>query len=260
MTYIDTINHYTNLIMRTINQSFLNKHLEEPELEIHKMISLHELVQDKPNYEELVQTTMLVQIALNTHDKINFDFKEGNIRKQQLTVLAGDYYSGIYYHLLANHNNLQFIRLLADGINEITQAKMAFYYTDFNDLDSFLIEYKVIESKLIEKVAYYVNKEEQLPYLTTWILAKRLEYELIQVSNGNGTLFHNLIIENVRSIQSEEQFEKKVLQHLKKTKHDLAQILDENDKDLVVPKDLDIFNYSDLEKKRNMVLEEGLSQ
>ncbi|SFL84986.1 heptaprenyl diphosphate synthase [Gracilibacillus orientalis] len=260
MKYIDTINYYTNLITQTIKQSFLNKYLDEPELEIHKMITLHELVQDKPNYEELVQTTMLVQIALNTHDKVSINFEEENIRKQQLTVLAGDYYSGIYYHLLANHNNLTFIRLLADGINEMTQAKMAFYYSDFKDLDSFLIDYKEIESKLIEKVAFFVNKSDQIPYITTWLLAKRLEYELIQLSNGKGTFFHKLVMENVQSIQNNEQLEKKLRQHLIKINQDLAEIIADNKKNLVIPKNLDLFNYYALQKKWNMVLEEGLSQ
>ncbi len=260
MTYIDTINYYTNLITQTINQSFLNKHLDEPELEIHKMITLHELVQDKQNYEELVQTTMLVQIALNTHDKISINFEEENIRKQQLTVLAGDYYSGIYYHLLAKHNNLAFIRLLADGINEMTQAKIGFYYSDFNDLDNFLVEFKEIECKLIEKVTYFVNKSDHLPYVTTWILARRLEYELIQLRKGKRTFFHRLVLENVQSIQNNEQLEKKVRQHLIKINRDLDQIMTNNKKDVVIPKDLDLFNFSALTKKWNMVLEEGLSQ
>ncbi|WP_018934352.1 heptaprenyl diphosphate synthase component 1 [Gracilibacillus lacisalsi] len=260
MTYINTINYYTNLITQTINQSFLNKHLDEPEIEVHKLITLHELVQDKPNYEELVQTTMLVQIALNTHDKISVDFEEENIREQQLTVLAGDYYSGIYYHLLANHNNLPFIRLLADGINEMTQAKIAFYYTYFNDLDSFLAEYKEIESKLIEKVADFVNKTEQLPYITTWLMAKRLEFELIQLRNDKRTFFHKLIIGNVQSIQNKDQLEKKVRQQLMKINHDLDKIIADNKKSLAFPKDLNFFNYYTLQKKWNMVLEEGLSQ
>ncbi|WP_163583391.1 heptaprenyl diphosphate synthase component 1 [Gracilibacillus saliphilus] len=260
MTYIDTINYYTNLITQTINQSFLNKHLDEPEIEVHKLITLHELVQDKPNYEELVQTTMLVQIALNTHDKISVDFEEENIREQQLTVLAGDYYSGIYYHLLANHNNLPFIRLLADGINEMTQAKIAFYYTYFNDLDNFLAEYKEIESKLIEKVAEFVNKTEQLPYITTWLMAKRLEFELIQLRNDKRTFFHKLIIGNVQSIHKNEQLEKEMRQQLMKINHDLDKIIADNKKNLTFPKDLNFFNYYTLQKKWNMVLEEGLSQ
>ncbi|WP_208587894.1 heptaprenyl diphosphate synthase component 1 [Gracilibacillus suaedae] len=260
MTYIDTINYYTNLITQTINQSFLNKHLDEPEVEVHKLITLHELVQDKPNYQELVQTTMLVQIALNTHDKITSDFKEENIRKQQLTVLAGDYYSGIYYHLLANHNNLPFIRLLADGINEMTQAKMAFYYSNFSDLDSFLVDYKEIESKLIEKVADFVHKTEQLPYITTWLMAKRLEFELIKLRNNKRTFLHKLIIENVQSIQNNVQLEKKIRQQLMKFNQDLDEIITDNKKTIAIPKDLDLFNYDTLQKKWNMVLEEGLSQ
>ncbi|MGN8647077.1 heptaprenyl diphosphate synthase component 1 [Gracilibacillus sp. HCP3S3_G5_1] len=260
MTYIKTINYYTNLITQTINQQFLDKHLEEPELDIHKLIALHQLVQDKPDEEALVQTTMLVQIALNTHDKIGSNLEDENVKKQQLTVLAGDYYSGIYYYLLANHNNLSFIRLLADGINEMTQAKMSIYYSSYDDFDSFLSDYKEIECKLIEKVAGFVEKTDQLPYLTTWLLAKRLEYELVQLRGGKQTFFRQLILENVRSIHDHQQFEKKVKKYLLQTHLDLDQITAKSKEDIVIPKDLDIFNYHSLKKKWNMVLEEGLSQ
>jgi len=60
--------------------------------------------------------TMLVQIALDTHENVsNQDASEQDdtqLQSRQLTVLAGDYYSGLYYALLAEINDVLMIRAL----------------------------------------------------------------------------------------------------------------------------------------------------
>ncbi|UOQ85883.1 heptaprenyl diphosphate synthase component 1 [Gracilibacillus salinarum] len=258
MTYTETIKYYTNLIHQTIHQSFLSKHLHRPELDIHKIVAIDTLVKDKPNQDELVRTTMLVQIALNTHDQINVHFNDGNVMEQQLTVLAGDYYSGIYYHLLANIDNISFIRLLADGINEMTQAKMTFYYSKYRDFNHFMSDYQVIECVLIDKVAHYVNKLENNRYLSKWIILKRLEFELVSLQKRGNTFFHRLAKENIDTIHDNMQLAKALKQYISKVSYELD-TLAANKEQAVIPKDLDLFQLRS-ENNWNMVLEEGLSQ
>ncbi|UOQ47574.1 heptaprenyl diphosphate synthase component 1 [Gracilibacillus caseinilyticus] len=258
MTYTETIKYYTNLIHQTIQQSFLSKHLNSPELDIHKIVAIDNLVKDKPNQDELVRTTMLVQIALNTHDQINVHFNEENVMEQQLTVLAGDYYSGIYYHLLANIENISFIRLLADGINEMTQAKMTFYYSKYRDFNHFMSDYKEIECVLIDKVAQYVNKSDDNHYLNKWIILKRLEFELVSLQKGNNNFFHRLAKENIATIQDNQQLAKALKEYIKKVSHELD-TLTVNNEQVIIPKEIDLYQLRS-ENTWNLVLEEGLSQ
>ncbi|MDX8046116.1 heptaprenyl diphosphate synthase component 1 [Gracilibacillus sp. S3-1-1] len=259
MTYIKTINFYTNLLTQTIKQDFLDERLDEQALDIHKMVALDYLLQGEPDETTLVQTTMLVQLALNTHDKIGFPFSDKKIKKQQLTVLAGDYYSGIYYFLLAKHNNLPFIRVLADGINEMTQRKMDLYYTKYETLNEFLDEFKDIEGKLIEKAGDYAKKSNQLPYVLTWILIKRLEFELVQAYHHEDTFLRKVIMENVETIQNEQEFIQQVQESVVLFKLELDNYTTENNENTLLPKDLDVFQYQTLKEKWNIALEEGLS-
>lgn len=74
--------------------------------------------------------TSLVQLALDTHDLVTVsnDIKEKKAaRSRQLKVLAGDYFSSRFYHLLAGAGQIDMIRQLAGAICEVNRLKMNTY-------------------------------------------------------------------------------------------------------------------------------------
>lgn len=74
--------------------------------------------------------TSLIQIGLDTHETI--DTEQGNqaenlMRSRQLKVLAGDYYSSIFYQLLSDRGQIEVITLLSKAICDLNMMKMNLY-------------------------------------------------------------------------------------------------------------------------------------
>ncbi|OAB46921.1 heptaprenyl diphosphate synthase component 1 [Paenibacillus antarcticus] len=74
--------------------------------------------------------TSLVQIGIDTHETIDTQQgsqAEGLMRSRQLKVLAGDYYSSIFYQLLSDRGQIEVITLLSRAICDLNMMKMNLY-------------------------------------------------------------------------------------------------------------------------------------
>lgn len=83
-----------------------------------------------PHSELYALVTSLVQLGMDIHDRIDNDSgprTEREMRSRQLKVLAGDYYSSRFFHLLAQAGQVQMIRMLSEGVCEVNRLKMDFY-------------------------------------------------------------------------------------------------------------------------------------
>ena len=72
----------------------------------------------------------LLQLGLDTHDWIDTDRSigsEADMRARQLKVLGGDYFSGRFYHLLAQAGELAAVQTLSAAAYEINRLKMDQY-------------------------------------------------------------------------------------------------------------------------------------
>lgn len=99
----------------------------KPELNNLRMLSLFlPLLQQRSTQRNVAYyATAIIYLALTSHDHVN---KTGTPSKeQQLRVLAGDYYSGKYYQLLATHHEPELISKLTESIRLMTEAKTILY-------------------------------------------------------------------------------------------------------------------------------------
>ena len=107
-------------------------------------------------------STMLVQIALDTHEKVsntNTDMESSDLLKsKQLTVLAGDYYSGLYYQVLSEVGNIEMIRSLSSAVKKINDHKILLYQYSHTNLSALINSVKAVEASLIYKIAEYLSK------------------------------------------------------------------------------------------------------
>jgi heptaprenyl diphosphate synthase len=186
-------------IEQKVLHPYLMKFIKTPYIDEDKLLLLIAIMdqlelsdKQKKNY---ALATMLVQIALDTHEQITNEKINGipELTSRQLTVLAGDYYSGLYYKLLADSEDIFMINVLAGGIKEVNEHKISVFQQEFEGIEKLMASIKVIESSLITKIIDYFQVNVWYEIVSNLLLVKRLLHEKRQYSkNGCSQLFETM--------------------------------------------------------------------
>ncbi|MDL4840798.1 heptaprenyl diphosphate synthase component 1 [Aquibacillus rhizosphaerae] len=183
---------------KQLTHSYLEKYIQKPVIDEDKLLILYSIIKNtsysniqKKNY---IITTMLVQIALDTHDMVTEKnlLNDSDIAKKsrQLTVLAGDYYSGLYYYMLSKLEDIPMIHTLASAIKEINEIKMSIYYQEFDSVQEFMELLKNLESLLIFRVAEHMERSSVNEFTGNWLLTRKLIREKSSfIKKGNSPIF-----------------------------------------------------------------------
>ncbi|MGM0834928.1 MAG: heptaprenyl diphosphate synthase component 1 [Bacillota bacterium] len=167
---------------KLITHPYLSKHIEYPVIDEDKLLLLYSALESIPlpveKKEKYILSTMLVQIALDTHDLVTNakmdHLKTDTAKNRQLTVLAGDYYSGLHYQLLAKVDDITMIRLLASSIKQINEHKIAYYQKELDGMEMLMDSLAKIESSLIQSVSQYFSDSMFKELSVNFLLLKRL--------------------------------------------------------------------------------------
>ncbi|WP_246942204.1 heptaprenyl diphosphate synthase component 1 [Bacillus pinisoli] len=172
---LDKINQY-------IHHSYLIKYLEPPTIDEDKLFLLIAMCQDMDlddTLEAYIISTMLVQIALDIHEEVSVEKKLQSIQQteQQLKVLAGDYYSGLYYSLLSKVDAVTMIKSIATCIKRINEHKIRVYRQDPSYSDSITESLRIIESELFINMAETYQLTNWKTVISEVLLLKRINRE-----------------------------------------------------------------------------------
>lgn len=79
-----------------------------------------------PDPQDICIPLCLIQAGLELHDQIQLedDLRENEVKKKQLSVLVGDYYSSQYFRYLAERNKVEWIKKWAVVVQKINALKM----------------------------------------------------------------------------------------------------------------------------------------
>ena len=149
-------------VLKAIKQRTLEKYTEGPSVERERLFFLLLPFLDgkywSADIEQTAKTVSIVYAALHAHDQVKEDIMAS--KKQQLTVLAGDFYSGIYYQMLSNMDNIEMIRRLATAIIRVSERKASFYDDVLRPIEVVDEQIQVNEIELIEAFYRYYGYEE----------------------------------------------------------------------------------------------------
>jgi heptaprenyl diphosphate synthase len=187
-------------IERFLYHPYLSQHVSAHFIDEDRILlslSMLESAQRPPEeIDGYVVPMMLVQIALDTHDEVTNSRspqREDELKKRQLTVLAGDLYSGLYYDYLAKRSDLVTIHLFAEAIKEINEHKIRLYQKDIGKIESLFHSVAVIESSLIYKMGEHVSLPAWSKFAYYFLLLKRIGREKEQFAkHGTSVLFEQM--------------------------------------------------------------------
>ncbi|TFE03089.1 heptaprenyl diphosphate synthase component 1 [Jeotgalibacillus salarius] len=178
----ETVQH----ILDQIHHPYLHAAIGQPEIDMDRLSLLLLPFYLKNKYTELdqsyVSTAILIQQALDTHEKVSSNSESHRIK--QLTVLAGDYYSGLYYKILSEIPDIELIRKIAHSIEEINEHKIEISSAHSLSENEFLRSLTKIESSIIASLFKHLGFEEMVPLAEKLLLIQRLKQEEVMFSDG----------------------------------------------------------------------------
>ncbi|MCU9613710.1 heptaprenyl diphosphate synthase component 1 [Caldibacillus lycopersici] len=146
-------------ILEEINHPYLTKQIDLPPINSDKLRILLSILLSQNlselEVEKYIITVLLIQIALDTHDLVKNDEEYMPHKKRQLTVLAGDYFSGLYYKTLAQIPNVKLVKSLAEGIKIVNENKISIYKNEIATVNDYLASLQQIETALFQQVASF---------------------------------------------------------------------------------------------------------
>jgi heptaprenyl diphosphate synthase len=201
LNIINDVNELRKIIETKACHPYLQKHIEKPFVDEDKLLLLwglfNELEISSDERNHYILSTMLVQIALDTHEKVsNTNVSRDSsdlVKNRQLMVLAGDYYSGLYYQVLSEVGNIDMIRSLSSAVKEMNDHKILLYQYTLNSKAAFLSSVKAVEASLIYKIAEYFQKPIWMNAAENILLLKRLYVEKEQyMATGQSILLEGI--------------------------------------------------------------------
>lgn len=174
-------------VLRAVKQRTLEKFTEGPSVERARLFFLLLPFFDEKQWsgeiEATAKTVSIVYAALHAHDQV----KENALatKKQQLTVLAGDFYSGIYYQMLANLNNITMIQRLATAIIKVSEKKASFHDGIVRSSEEIDHSVQQIESELLITFYKFYGYEKYAPLATLMLSYIRYAEELEYLKSGS---------------------------------------------------------------------------
>ncbi|MBU9711831.1 heptaprenyl diphosphate synthase component 1 [Evansella tamaricis] len=238
MTSVYYLNEELNEIIESfytrVKHPYLQKYIDKPVIDRDQASLLFLLLKHKgaePSYiSQCIITTILVQAALDTHEKVGVNqyLSDSMNKKRQLTVLAGDYYSSLYYYFLSKVNDVALIRVLAQSIQEINESKMNVYKMEDNDDIPSLSDVITVDASLLRNIANSLNLSDWKKIIEDFFFFKRLLKERLMWIDGKvaGNIANIFIKEKTgqRIVGQEDYILKQFDRHIEMTKDRLINI------------------------------------
>ncbi|WP_342600856.1 heptaprenyl diphosphate synthase component 1 [Psychrobacillus sp. FSL H8-0483] len=215
------VEQYKKDILMQTQQSTLLKYTGSPVIDEERLFFTLLPLLNGEDWNESVKISAiavsLIFAALAAHDLVKE--QKATSKVQQLQVLAGDYYSGKYYQLLAKDNNIELIQQLSDSVASITEHKTRFYDHQDYSFEQLIQSIQLIESKPIEQFMEFYSFHEYVFIMKEALLLSTMKKELTAFENQESVFYISKSIKlqtKLDIFQSEiEKIEKELIKDIR---------------------------------------------
>lgn len=194
--YEQQLDYLKNILKKNSFHPYFSQYLKPPVIDEDRILLLVYILHDsdlsKDESETYISAAMLAHFALDIHESVTMS--DTTLKEKQLGILAGDYYSGQYYKLLAGYKNIELIKVLAEAIKLINEQKIYLYENKEKSIDSFLSSVKVVESSLLANFSlFFTQSPLYSEFIEEFLFLKKLVIEMQNLRIGKQTIFtHNI--------------------------------------------------------------------
>lgn len=181
-----SIKHY---VEEKLSYSYLQKYIDSPQIDEDRIsFLLVPFLQDGYELDEkeiirVISTVMLIQIGLDTHEKVS-NSPSGSLKERQLTVLAGVYFSGQYYKILSDLENVSLINQLAKAIKMVNESKISLYKQEYSTIHDIMESIKTIESAVITSFLGHYGSSRCNALVSEVLFLRRMFIEKNNLQSG----------------------------------------------------------------------------
>lgn len=159
------IENYINELERAIHHPILARDIGQIVLDAPKAFFILLPMLNGERWTEQMHTAAIavgaVHTAFDAHDAI--DKYNATSTRQQLTVLSGDYFSGIHYRLLTSLSDFGLIRSLSSMIGEINEMKTMLHANSPDSPEQLIDTVRTIEAGCISDFLHAFGFSQYVP-------------------------------------------------------------------------------------------------
>jgi heptaprenyl diphosphate synthase len=175
-----------------LSYSYLQRYIDSPQIDEDRIsflvlpFSKGEQVLDEVEITRLISTVMLIQIGLDTHERVT-NSPSDSLKERQLTVLAGVYFSGQYYKILSELENVSLVNHLAQAIKKVNESKISLYKQEYHEVHQIMESVKTIESAVINSFFTYYGTVQWQKLVGETLFLRRMLSEERKLEQGEIT-------------------------------------------------------------------------
>lgn len=241
MPVIQSASELKQHVERLVRHDYLQIYIDNTLPDEHELWLVFTILKKRESDERALAITLawgFVYAGLAIHELVSLHNKndEESKKRRQLNVLAGDFYSSLYYQSLAGASAVDMVELFGSTLQDIYEHKMASYMDESATSEVQLQKTKESESLLLVAILERIGELAYKPLIQAFFLHKWIRKEEKRENVESPSSFFYALKKNGNAIDT-----KQLAMHKEQVRSQLNDELDKHANDDEAKKVIQLF-------------------